>query len=61
MIEETLKRQLEEKERILVELEDEIVSFKGKLQIKDIKQNFGNNAKILDQIISIQSLIYHKS
>jgi len=40
MIEETLRKQLEEKERIQVELENEIVPLRGKLQSKDIKQNF---------------------
>jgi hypothetical protein len=37
MIEETLRKQLEEKERIQVEFENEIVSLKDKLQSKDIK------------------------
>lgn len=37
MIEEILTKQLEEKERIQVELENEIVSLRGKLQSKDIK------------------------
>jgi predicted DNA-binding protein with PD1-like motif len=37
MIEETLRKQLEEKERIHVELKNEIVSLRGKLQRKDIK------------------------
>ena len=40
MIEETLRKQLEEKERIQVELENEIVSLRRKLQSKDIKKNF---------------------
>ena len=40
MIEETLRKKLEEKERIQVELENEIVSLRGKLQRKDFKQNF---------------------
>ena len=44
MIEETLIKQLEEKENIQVELENEIVSLRGKLQRKDIKQNFDNVA-----------------
>ena len=60
MIEETLKKQLEEKERIHVELEDEIVSLRGKLQSKDIKNNFYSGTKILDQIISSQRLAYNK-
>jgi mannitol-specific phosphotransferase system IIBC component len=53
MIGETLRKQVEEKERIQVELENEIVSLRGKLQIKEMKYNFENNTKILDQIISI--------
>ena len=60
LIEETLIKQLDENERIQVELEDEIVSLNGKLQSKDIKQNFDNNTKILDQIISIQRSVYDK-
>ena len=40
--------QLEEKERIQVELEIEIVSLRGKLHSKDIKQKFENSTKILD-------------
>ena len=60
MIEETHRKNLKEKERIHVELEDEIVSLRGKLQSKDIKQNFDNSTKILDQIISIQRSIYDK-
>ena len=43
MTKETLTKQLEEKERIQAELETEIVLLKGKLQSKDIKQNFGNS------------------
>ena len=54
MIKETLKKLLEEKERIHVELENEIVSLLRKLQSKDIKENFDNSTKILDQIISSQ-------
>ena len=61
MIEETLRKQLEEKEKIQVELENEIVSLRGKLQSKDIKQNFDNSTKILDQIISSQRSVYDKS
>ena len=54
VIEEKLREQLEEKERIQVEMENEMVSLRGKLQSKGIKQNFKNNTKILDQIISSQ-------
>ena len=42
-------------------MENEIVSLRGKLQSKDIKQNFDNSTKILDQIISSQRLVYDKS
>ena len=61
MIEETLKKQLEEKEMIWVELENEIVSLRGKLQRKNTKQNFGKSTKILYQIISSQRSVYDKS
>ena len=60
-IEETLGKQLEEKKGIQVDLEDKIVSLRGKLQSKDIKQNFDNITKILYQIIRIQRLVYDKS
>ena len=40
MIEESLRKQLEEKEEIQVELEKEIVVLKRKLQKENIKQNF---------------------
>ena len=53
-IEETLRTQIEYKERIQVELENQIVSLGKKLQDKDIKQNFDKYTEILDQIISIQ-------
>ena len=42
-------------------MQNEIVSLKGKLQSKDIKQNFENRTKILDQIISGQRSVYDKS
>ena len=61
MIEETLRKKLEEKEKIQVELENDIVSLKGKLQSKDIKDNFDKRTKILDQIISSQRSVYDKS
>ena len=61
MIEETLTKKLEEKERIQVELENEIVSLRGKLQRKDIKQNFDKSIEILNQIISSQRSVYDKS
>ena len=40
MIEESLRKQLEEKEGIQIELEKEIVSLRRKLQKENIKQNF---------------------
>ena len=60
-IKEALRTKIEEKERIQVELKNEIVSLKRKLQDKDIKQNFDKGIKILDQIISSQRPIYDKS
>ena len=42
-------------------MENEIVSLRVKLQSKDIKQNFDNSTKILDQIISSQRPVYDKS
>ena len=52
---------MEQKEKIHAKLENEIISLIGKLQSKDIKHNFDNNTKILDQIISSQRSIYVKS
>jgi hypothetical protein len=60
VIEETLKRQLEEKNKITYNLEDEIVSLRKELQKKDIQLNFGNNTKILDEITSNQKPFYEK-
>ena len=40
MMEASLRKQLEEKEKIQVELEKEIVVLRRKLQKKNIKQNF---------------------
>ena len=51
---------MEEKERIQVELENEIVSLRWKLQRKDIKKNFDSSTKILDHIISSQRSVYDK-
>ena len=48
-------------ERIQVELENEIVSLRGKLQSNDIKQKFDNSTKKLNQIISSQRSVYDKS
>jgi len=61
VIEETLREQLEEKERIQVELENEIMSLRRKLQREDVKQNFDKRTKILNQIISSQIPIHDKS
>ena len=52
---------MEENERIQVELKDEIVSLRGKLESKDFKKIFDNNIKTLDQIISIQRSFYDKA
>jgi hypothetical protein len=51
VIEETLKRQLEEKKKITHNLEAEIVSLRKELQNKDIQFFFGNTTNILDEII----------
>ena len=59
-IEENLRTQLEEKERIQVVLDSEILSLKRKLQDKDIKQNFDKSTKTMDQIISSQRPVYDK-
>ena len=48
MIEESLREQLEEKERIQVELENEIMSLRRKLQRENVKQNFDKSTKILN-------------
>jgi hypothetical protein len=47
-IEEILKDQLEEKEKMNECLEDEIVSLRKELQKKDVQQNFGSSTKILE-------------
>jgi capsule polysaccharide export protein KpsE/RkpR len=51
VIEETLKRKMEEMKKIIENLEAEIVSLRKELQNNDIQLNFGNNTKILDEII----------
>ena len=48
VIEETLREKLEEKERIQVELENEIVSLRRKLQRENVKHNFDKSTKILN-------------
>jgi hypothetical protein len=58
VIEETLKRQLEEKNKIIDNLEVEIVSLRKELQKKDIQLNFGNSTKILDEIICNKKPFY---
>jgi hypothetical protein len=52
-IEEALKEQLEEKDKIIGNLEAEIVTLRKDLQ----KKNMKNNSKVLDDIISSQK--YH--
>jgi hypothetical protein len=50
IIEETLKEQLEEKDRIIGNLEAKIVTLRKNLQ----KKNMQNNSKVLDDIINNQ-------
>ena len=61
MIEESLRKQLEEKEEIQVELEKEIVVLRRRLQIENTKQNFNKSIEILNQIIDSQRPIHDKS
>ena len=61
MIEETLRKQIEEKEGIQVELEKEIVSLRRKLKKENIKQNLDKSIEILNQIINRQRPIHDKS
>ena len=61
MIEESLRKQLKEKEGIQIELEKEIVSLRRKLQKESIKQKFDKSTEILDQIINNQRPIHDKS
>jgi prophage maintenance system killer protein len=61
MIEESLRKQLKEKEGIQMELEKEIVSPRRKLKKENIKQNFDKSTKILNQIINNQRTIHDKS
>jgi regulator of replication initiation timing len=57
-IEETLKNQLEENEKMKESFEAEIVSLRKELQKKEVQQN---DTKILDEIVSIQRPYYEKS
>ena len=50
IIEEVVKEQLEERDRIIVNLEAEIVTLRKDLQ----KKNMKNNSKVLDDIICSQ-------
>ena len=61
VIEESLRKQLEEKEEIQVELEKEIVVLRRKLQKENTKQNFNKSTKILNQIIDSQRPIHDKT
>ena len=61
MIEESLRKQLEEKEGIQIELEKEIVLLRRKFQKENIKHNFDKRTKILNQIINNQRPIHDKS
>jgi hypothetical protein len=56
-IEEALKEQLEEKDKIIGNLEAEIVTLRKDLQ----KKNMQNNSKVLDDIISSQKSHHDKS
>jgi hypothetical protein len=51
VIEESLRKQLEENEEIQEELEKEIVILRRKIQKETIKQNFNKRIEILNQII----------
>jgi chromosome segregation ATPase len=51
VIKETLREKLEEKKRIIRNLEAEIVSLRKELQKKNIQLNFGSGTKILDELI----------
>jgi hypothetical protein len=56
-IEETFKEQLEEKDKIIGNLEEEIVTLRKDLQNK----NMQNNSKFLDDIISSKKCHHDKS
>jgi hypothetical protein len=56
-IEEALKEQLEEKDKIIGNLEAEIVTLRNDLQ----KKNMQNNSKVLDDIISNKKSHHDKS
>jgi hypothetical protein len=60
VIEETLKRQLEENNKITDNMEAEIVSLRKELK-KNIQLNFGNSTKIPDDIIYNKKPFYDKS
>jgi hypothetical protein len=57
IIEETLKEQLEERDRIIGNLEANIVALRMDLQ----KKNMKNNSKVLDTIIISQNSHHDKS
>jgi predicted acetyltransferase len=61
VIEETLKIQLEEKNKTKDNMEAKIVSLRKELQKKDIQLDFGNSIKILDEIICNKNPFYDKS
>jgi hypothetical protein len=61
VIEESLRKQLEVKEEIQVELEKEIVMLKRRLRTENTKQNFSKSTEILNQIIGSQRPIHDKS
>jgi hypothetical protein len=57
IIEESLKEQLEERDKIIGNLEEEIVTLRKDLQ----KKNMQNNSKVLDDIINSQKPHHDKS
>jgi hypothetical protein len=56
-IEEELKEQLEQRDKIIINLEAETVTLRKDLQ----KKNMQNNSKVLDDIINIQNPHHDKS
>lgn len=62
MIEESLRKQLEEKGEIQPELEKEIMVLRRKLQKENTKQSFNKKStEILNQIIDSQRTIHDKT
>ena len=57
IIEEALKEQLEEKDKIIGNLEAEVVTLRNYLQ----KKNMQNSSKVLDDIINSQKSHFEKT